>query len=231
MPTRKLKRKQRKTSKNNKMKRGGMKRSRSAEELLSNPVRKSRTLPSLDIPAVSLGNGDPTTSSYVSRKFTDAQIKDFVNKAIIDGLQIVSLPTPPQSHSIVVIVKDDVIQIVDFNYDTGLTIGEEGLDEEKRTLKLSKLKTKAKKEEQLALYESWRQYTIMIEAIKTKYIGRPVKFVPIDKHSAIYKRAENKSKKCGMGGCSEYVYGWLDETYIHNKILPIETKYKFQIEP
>ena len=228
MPTRKLKRKQRKTSKNNKMKRGGVKRQRSSEDPVPEPLRKSRRLPSLEIPVVSLGNGSPTTSSYGSIKFTDAQIKDFVNKAITAEVQIVSLPTPPDSHSIIVIVKDDVIQIVDWNYDTGLAHGKEGLDEATRKLELSKLKTKAKKEEQLALYETWRQYTILIEAIETKYSGRPVEFVPIDKSSAIYKRAKNKSEICRMGGCSEYVYGWLDETYIYNNVLTIKKEYHFK---
>jgi hypothetical protein len=145
MPTRKLKRKQRKTSKNNKMKRGGMKRQRSSEDTVPEPLRKSRILPSLEIPVVTLGNGSPTSSSYGSIKFTDAQIKDFVNKAITDEVQIVSLPTPPDTHSIIVIVKDDVIQIVDWNYDRGLAYGKEGLDKARRKFKLSKLKTKAKK--------------------------------------------------------------------------------------
>ena len=94
------------------MKRGGVKRSRSSEP--EKEIKKSARLtgkPSLLVPTVALGNGDPTSGSYGSRIFTDTQIEDFVANAITDGYQIVSLPTPPDSHSIIVNVEQDKIMV------------------------------------------------------------------------------------------------------------------------
>lgn len=204
MPTRKLKRNLRRTSKNNKMKRGGIKRVRSSEQEPEpepeKEIKKSARLTgkkTLDVPTVAIGNGDPTHEGYGLRTFTDKQIDDFVENAISGGYQIVSLPTPPESHSIIVNVERDKIMISDWNGTKGLEIGTQQ----------NKLSRYSKKEKD-KLYEKWRLYAVVINKISRKY-DRPVEFYPVD--TVIEGTADKKVALCGQGGCSEYAHLWLEK--------------------
>jgi hypothetical protein len=221
MPTRKLKRKQRKTSKNNKMKRGGMKRSLS-DQTEKQPLKRSARYSgnqSLLVNRVVIGNGDTSSDSYGKNIYTPAQIKTFVVNAITDGYHIVSLPTTPDSHSIIVIVGDREIKIIDWinshdenttndGYDWGKEWLKFNIEEREQILqKFKSAPTKLTQPEKK--YIKWHQYAILIDEIKNKYPGRTLIFEGIDKKEDIYKKAKEKDTTCGMGGCSEYVYLWL----------------------
>jgi hypothetical protein len=222
LPTRKLKSKQRKTSKNNKMKRGGMDQiTGSKRKLEEQPLKRSARLtgnPSLFVNRVVIGNGDTSSSSYGKNIYTPTQIETFVINAITDGYQIVSLPTTPESHSIIVIVGDHEIKIIDWiNSDDenttndGYDWGKEWLefDITKREKILQKFKSSSKLTTPEKNYIKWHQYAILIDEIKSKYPGHTLIFEGVDKKEDIYKKTKEKHTTCRMGGCSEYVHLWL----------------------
>ena len=110
------------------MKRGGMdqnhckKRTQAqALEVVSEVEQKKRRsgrcsgIEIKKIHTVTLGNGEPTSVSYGNNQYTPAEIKDFVEKAIKYDIQKVSLPTTPESHTLVVIKEPGIIRIVDWN--------------------------------------------------------------------------------------------------------------------
>lgn len=160
-----------------------------------------------NIHTVTLGNGSPASPSYGLIQFSAAEIKDFVEKAIIYDIQKVSLPTTPESHTLVVIKEPGIIRIVDWNnkrepktevnedheedeedeeeyyLHSGYEAGKEGLNAHETKLKSmlegkiqnKKKLTKKEKEEMEEMeekekdYIKWHQYTILIDAIISKF--------------------------------------------------------------
>ena len=267
MPTIKLKRKLRKSRKNNRMskrdtmKRGGIKHAREESddvEAEKKPkTQRGKTLP--EIYDIRLGNGQPTSPSYGLRQFSAEEINDFVKKTIIHDFQKLSFPTTPQSHNILVIKEPGIIRIVDWNntrevktevdedheedkedgteykINSGYEAGKEGLgvDETTRKSNLQKKKKLTKKEKDEIEdiekkeedYIKWRQYTILIDAIKTNYPEHEVIFEKVIRK--LRKQSFEKLKSCHMGGCSEYIDLWLKNRYPDgHRIIPYEYKFK-----
>jgi hypothetical protein len=267
MQTIKLKRKLRKSRKNNRMSKrdtmkiGGIKRKAQAAalEVVPEVEQKKRSgrcsgIERKEIHTVTLGNGSPASPSYGENQFSAAEIKDFVEKAIIYDIQKVSLPTTPASHTLVVIKEPGIIRIVDWNnkrepktevnedheedkedeedeeeyyLHSGYEAGKEGLNARETKLKSmlegkiqnKKKLTKKEKEEMEEMeekeknYIKWRQYTILIDAIKTNFPKHEVIAEKVIRK--LRKKAYTKSVSCGMGGCSEYIDLWLDEKYCY----------------
>lgn len=242
MQTIKLKRKLRKSRKHNRtikrhtMKRGGMKRTLEKAKEEAPVGRRSARLtnnPSLVVNTVVIENGEPASDTYGKNIFTPEQIRKFVKNAITDGYQIVSLPTTPDSHSIIVIVGESEIKIIDWNnsddknttndgYDWGKEFLE--LNMKRRTKILKKFKSSIGLTEEEENYIKWHQYAILIDEIKSKYPRHKLIFEGVDQSEEIYKKAEGKRISCGMGGCSEYVHQWLDQKGRSEGFSPLHNK-------
>jgi hypothetical protein len=201
MRTIKLKRKIRKnikrnkTSRKNKMIRGGSSIiktpayksvRRSIKPSIKNeqtPSRKpsTRGLPIEILPVVILGKGDPTSYSYNDQILDEFYIKNIVDEKIKPGYQLVTFPMPPsESHSIIVNVSDSIVKIVDWNGQNGRTTTE----------------------------PKWINYKKFIDYLEEKY--GTLTYYPIDGDS---KDAADcrYNKNNGQGGCSEYVHTWIEK--------------------
>lgn len=186
----------------------GKKRGRDSEGAVS---KKSKGIP---IIVRSLGNSEPTSDSYGKRIFTQDQIKTFVDN-FTDGAQTVSLPTYPQSHSILVnieVQEDDTkkVMIVDWGG--------------RKNWGLGKDKNKKKRNQ----YKKWHYYTMLLDAINEKY--GPVEYYVIDKVlylKALFKHDNNN----GQGGCSEYLFSWIDKHLIPPEQKPLYQKVDTKFNP
>jgi len=148
----------------------------------------------------SLGNSEPASDSYGKRKFTKEQISTFVSH-LEDGIQIVSLPTPPQSHSIVVNIVDTAtgkkVMIADWGGEKNRYLGKDTF------AKTGKRKTIGKPQ--------WQIYSMLIDALEEQ--RGSVEYYPVD--DEIYAEAAEKHETCsGQGGCSHYMFEWIDKHLI-----------------
>jgi hypothetical protein len=170
----------------------GKKRGRDSEGAVS---KKSKRPETVLITQRVLGNGNPVSDSYGKRKFTKEQITKFVNN-MTPGPQIVSLPTDPQSHSIFVNIKKgwvSKVMISDWNGAEPRYLG--------------KLIQKGKKKKT----NPWIIYSMLIDELEKNYGN--VEYYPVDQ--AIHTDAAGKHETCnGQGGCSEYMYNWMDKHII-----------------
>lgn len=118
---------------------------------------------------------------------SNEEIEIFVNEKIENGPQIVNFAVGNYNHAIMVDVQDYKVMISDWNGDEIIT------SEEKRT------------------NPDYRNYCELIEELKRKY-DRPIEFYPVDLY--VKKIADIKNKDKGnVGGCSEYLFSWLDVYY------------------
>lgn len=208
---------QNKTSKNKMI--GGNKKRKDGEEKAKIIRSSERGLPTLTIPVIYLGKGDPTTASYNNQNFGDEDKKDIIPQAVEKiqlGYQIVCIPMPPhESHSIIVnMVSDNSVKIVDWG---GNQI--EKQDEIKNRIneiinekqeKISKKKLEKLEDEQEKLekiVKKWYNYTTFINSLKSKFVR--LEYEPKDEDADIQACIRYNTNK-GQGGCSEYVHNWLE---------------------
>jgi len=135
--------------------------------------------------------GKPTTG-YLSKsiKITkDTELIKFINEEITNGPQIVSIPVPPYRHAFLVDVQPKKIMISDWG------------GEENKTLGIA---------EDDAYEPGWKQYSDLMIKLEKKY-KRPIKYYPVDQE--LYKIAYDHNEKFGGGGCSYYIYAWVEKYY------------------
>lgn len=125
---------------------------------------------------------------------TDSVLHNYVNCSIIADIpQIISLPIPPSRHAFLVHVKtnEGKIMVSDWGGKTNKTRG-----------------TK---------FKNWRQYSAFIKLLEQKY-QLPIEYYDVDidikeraeAHHITYK---NRREQQGSGGCSYYIFEWLDKYY------------------
>jgi hypothetical protein len=137
----------------------------------------------LSMRVASLGSTDK--KDFKSTKPVDnADVDRFVNEDIKDGPQIVSIPVSPYRHAFFVNVLSDKIMISDWRGNEKL-IGRQprgGAD--------------------------WGQYYYFIDLLKDKFPGRPIKFYIVNE--SLKEKAVTKNEEFDGGGCSEYIYRWVE---------------------
>jgi hypothetical protein len=194
-----------KNRKSRKMIGGGEKREYSESDKFNKRSTRSSGQ-SFEIVQRVLGNiFDLTNANYPYKEFTQEQIDTFVDN-LTDGPQVISLPTPPDSHSIFVnIIMEHgkkTVMISDWNGEAPRFLG--------------KTQPKNKKE----AIEQWKYYTMLIQALEQKYGIKNVKYYPKDETLAA--EADDKNTKCNnQGGCSEYMYKWIEHKIIPTGYMPI----------
>lgn len=191
---------------------GGGKRSEPEPEPESNKYNKRQTRSSgqsFEIVQRVLGNiFDLTNANYPYKEFTQEQINTFVNN-LTDGPQVISLPTPPDSHSIfvnIIPLEDGTkkVMISDWNGEAPRFLG----------------KTQPKNKKEKDAIKQWKYYTMLIKALENKYRTQNVEYYPKDDKLAA--EADDKNTKCNnQGGCSEYMYRWIEHKIIPRGHIPI----------
>lgn len=183
--------------------------------------QSKRGKPTIIIPVRTLGTGQPTTSGYGHQELDEDTIREFVNNTIGSGPQVVSLPTPPESHSIFVNVdENNNVMISDWGGKKNRMLG---INPPIQTSKKGKKGKKGNKSkdfvEELKLYNQFRQYSILINCLEEKYNN--VSYYPVD--HTIYDIANIKHNACnGQGGCSTYMHLWIDKHYSPNAVLYLD---------
>jgi hypothetical protein len=135
--------------------------------------------------------GKPTTG-YVSKsiKITkDAELIKFIDEEIKDGPQIVSIPVPPYRHAFLVDIQPKKIMISDWGGEENKTLGIIGSED---------------------YQPGWEQYSGLMIKLEQKY-KRPIEYYPVDQE--LFKIAVNHNERNGGGGCSYYIYAWVQKYY------------------
>ena len=176
---------------------GGEKRGRDEEDYdheydddlneidFENVQRNSRSN-NLIVTTKTLGNANQ--SSYTSNIdfASDDDLREFVDE-IADGPQIVSIPVPSFRHAFLVnVLPKNKIMISDWR-------GNE---------KLKNINRRAQRGQ-----ADWNQYYDFIELLEQKY-KLPIKFYIVNQ--GLFKIAFDKNGYLGGGGCSEYIYSWVE---------------------
>ena len=128
---------------------------------------------------------------------TDTVLQQIVTDNVKDNIpQIVSLPVPPSRHAFLVHVKttEGKIMISDWGGKSNKTRGRK--------------------------FKNWRQYSAFMKLLEKKY-QLPIEYYDVDceikeraeEHHTSYK---NIKEKQGSGGCSYYIFEWLDKYYPNN---------------
>lgn len=160
------------------------------------PPRKSRRIHG-EQPRITIEIGSSTQTTQV----TDMELRNAVKKIKYDIPQVVSLPVPPSRHAFIVHVQDDKIMISDWG----------GHDNQYRGV--AKIKGKKNRD-----YESnWEQYSEFMHLLEEKF-KLLIEYYPIDESLAeeamIHHRSHKNTKETdGSGGCSYYIYKWMDKHY------------------
>ena len=115
---------------------------------------------------------------------SEEAIEHFINDEISDDApQIVSLPVPPERHAFLVHVKKDAIWISDWGGGKNLKQTE----------------------------ERWENYTDFMRLLTEKY-DKKIKFYTVDK--PLYRESFEHHETCNdSGGCSHYIYKWVEKHY------------------
>jgi hypothetical protein len=146
----------------------------------------------LSMRVASLGSTDK--KDFKSTKPLDYDdVYNFVNDKynITDGPQIVSIPVSPYRHAFFVNVLPDKIMISDWRGNEKL-IGRQprgGAD--------------------------WSQYYYFIDLLKDKFPGRRINFYIVNQDLKI--DAVKKNEEFDGGGCSEYIYRWVEGILLNDK--------------
>jgi len=150
-------------------------------------------------PQITIEIGSSTQTTPV----TGAELHNAVKKIKYHIPQVVSLPVPPSRHAFIVHVQreNNRIMISDWG----------GHDNQYRGVE----KIKGKKNRD---YESnWEQYSEFMHLLETKF-KLPIEYYPIDESLAEeamrhHRSHKNTKETDGSGGCSYYIYKWMDIHY------------------
>ena len=136
------------------------------------------------MPQLSLGTSSETGfKSNANKPVDDETLTNFVYHEIKEGPQLVTLSVPPERHTILVNVQPSKIMISDWGGIEHKNLGES--------------------------YEEWKQYSDFIAKLDER--GPPVDYYPIDKE--IKREAEGHREQCNGGGCSNYIFKWVQKHY------------------
>jgi hypothetical protein len=137
------------------------------------------------------------TNGYVSKSIkpvVEIDLIKFIKEEIHNGPQIVSLPVPPYRHAFLVDIQPKKIMISDWGGESNKTAGI--LDSEN--------------------YEcGWEQYSDFMIKLEKIY-KKPIKYYSLDK--SICNTAKKINKERGGGGCSYYIYEWVQKHYPKYKV-------------
>lgn len=158
------------------------------------PPRKSRRI-SGEHPQITIEIGSSTQTNPV----TEAKLQEAITKIEYDIPKVVSLPVPPSRHAFLVHVQDDKIMISDWGGHDNLYRG------------VKRIKNKKNSD-----YESnWEQYSEFMHLLEVKF-NLPIDYYPIDTKLARLAKKYHESRPSarepdGSGGCSEYIYRWMNK--------------------
>lgn len=137
---------------------------------------------------VDIGESSKPTTDVVLRRYVTNEIKE-------DVPQIVSLPIPPSRHAFMVHVQqtEGNIMISDWGGKSNKTRGRK--------------------------FKNWRQYSEFMKLLEDKY-KLPIVYYDIDdiiKEEAEehHKKHKNNKEKYGSGGCSYYIFKWMETHYMN----------------
>lgn len=160
-------------------------RKRRADILEALPRKRRREKPIIQIIDV-----DPNTINGAKgyrrhKQVSPEAIKTFVEDKIKDGPQVVNFAVGTYNHAILVDVQDENIMISDWNGAELITLRDQ---------------------------KDNRNYRELIAELEHKYPGKHVLFYDVDTD---LKKAADKAHelKGDAGGCSEYLFSWLDLYY------------------
>lgn len=117
------------------------------------------------------------------------KVERFVYNEIADGPQVVSLPTPPYRHAFLVNITPSKIKISDWGGENNRERG--------------KITPDSPTEGNL------RNYTQFMDLLEEKYSPRKIEYYPVDQEQ--YDISSTYHDKCDGGGCSNYIYAWIDK--------------------
>jgi len=125
------------------------------------------------------------------RHSTPNELTDFINNQITEGPQLVDIPVPSQRHTILVDIQPDKIMVSDWG----------GVDNRyagKRS-------------------EPWKTYTNLLDELERKY-RRKIVYYDVDEE--LHNISSKKMKACSGGGCSDYIYAWVEKYYNNYRVMP-----------
>ena len=132
------------------------------------------------------GSGYTSTSNKIIK---ESELIKFINEQITFGPQIVSIPVPPYRHAFLVDVQPTKIMISDWGGEQNKTLGIIGSEH---------------------YQPGWEQYSDLMIKLEEKY-KRPIEYYPVDEE--LYKCAFNHNEINNGGGCSNYIYDWVQKYY------------------
>jgi len=152
----------------------------------NNQIRQCRTTRGNKLTLETVSLGSTNKNSFVSNinSVNEKELKKFVNENIKDGPQIVSIPVPPFRHAFLVNILPNKIMISDWNGN----------------------KFMGRKKEKTVDFTQYSDFMVLLEK---KYPNRPIKFYIVNED--IVEIANEKNNEFGGGGCSEYIYRWVEE--------------------
>jgi len=172
--------------------------------------RTTRSTTDRIIQTVSLGSTNQT--SFASNNIvvaTPEQLDTFVKTKIGYGPQIVSLQVPPFRHAFLVNVLSDKIMISDWK-------GNEKLQELQKLKEDAKNKRQTRQSTQPTEDPDWGQYYSFMKLLEKIYkYKRPIKFYRVNED--LKKDAVEKNTMYEGGGCSEYIYMWVEGILLNDK--------------
>jgi hypothetical protein len=192
--------KTKKSYKKMKSMKGGTKRERDTEQQTPIPPRKSRRISGEQLQTtVAIGEGN-----YL---VTEDVIQTAVNKLNPGVPTIVSLPLPPERHAFLVYIDETnkLIKLADW--------GIRGLDPKQPTKRRNE--TLATFHERLHQWNRMQNFYEFMELLRKKY-PYEITYYPVD--NELYEAANKKHElHHGSGGCSEYIYNWIDKHFPDGK--------------
>lgn len=176
-----------KTSKRRKTMRGG-------EPDDDEPPRKSRRIQQQEEPSSSPSLLDvqtyPLGGESTRTNFSDKTILQFIHDSIEPNVPvIISLPIPPERHAFLILVSDKTEKIMVADW------GVRDIDG------MAKSKNK--------IYKRFVVYVKFMKMLQEIYPDYELEFFPVDEE--LYKEALAHHDKSNLGGCSYYIYKWINK--------------------
>lgn len=160
-------------------------------------TNKSKTITTIEtrrkrkeiMPKLSIGKIPGNFQSNIQFA-SEKEMTNLVN-SINYGPQIVSIPVPPWRHAFLIDIQKNKKKIIisDWGGANNMTAGIINSQN----------------------YEAgWEQYYDLLIRLKKKY-NYPIEYFPIDKE--IYNISFEHNKQCKGGGCSHYIFQWINKYY------------------
>jgi len=145
------------------------------------------------IDTIELGKITPGYTSNISM-VSEEELNEFVKTKINYGPQVVSIPVPPCRHAFLVDIQKNKIMISDWNGEETKKIGMEYMGNKKNKY-----------------YDKrWKQYSDLMIKLEHKY-NLPIEYYEVD--NELYKISNDHNTLYNGGGCSKYIYAWIEKHY------------------